>query len=613
MSLIAELRRRNVIRAALAYLAGGWLLVQVVESLLPAFDLPDSAIRYVFILLAIGFLPVLVVAWIFEWTPAGLTRDRGEPTSTDPANNRRVDRAIIVMLSFAVILFAMHTFIIDPARDQARIDEAAREARSGVYKASFGTKSIAILPFTNLSADPEHEYFGDGIAEELLNLLAQIEGLRVISRTSSFNFKDTNLSIAEIATKLDVAHILEGSVRRAGNTIRITAQLIDARADAHLWSETYDRELKDIFAIQDDVASQVVGQLKLVLSVDVPTAERHNPEAYTRYLRAKYELDRDDPQSLDMAEKLLLQALEIDPEYIEAEAYLALAYSRLARRAHSEEDREALEVYDTRGQEVRQRVLEKAPNHPFVNAMLGFQAILGTNDLVAAARHIEASLDADPRSYHGLLAAAKLAGDLGRTDLAIRIGEYIVSRDPMGFWGHSNLGDAYLARGEPERAIESYRAAAAISPSAPAIHWKLAFAHTFNGEPEVALERLEQEVHLPYRLHGRALALHDLGDRSGAMGLISELLLEVAEEDGGTAWDFGFARAYAWLGDADNALRYLRLDDAELSGLYGVTVNPYFSRIADDPRWKELAARIVDEASGVRFEPNLPPEMFATP
>ena len=611
MSLIAELKRRNVIRTAVAYLAAGWLLVQVVESLLPAFDFPGSAIRYVFILLAIGFVPVIVTSWAFEWTPSGLTRDTGESVAADPAKNRRIDRTIIVMLSLAVILFATHTFIIDPARDAARIDEAARDARSGAYKESFGTKSIAVLPFANLSADPEQAYFGDGIAEELLNLLARVEGLRVISRTSSFNFKGSDLSVSEIAARLDVAHVLEGSGRRASDTLRITAQLIDARADAHMWSDTYDRKFEDIFAIQDEVAAEVVSQLQLVLSVGVPTVERHDPEAYALYLRARHELERDDPESLDLTEYLLLQALEIEPGYIDAEAYLGLAYNRQFRRLTMGGDREGAQAYQARFKEVRDRVLQKSPNHPFLNAMLGFEAMFMGDDYVAAARHIEASLDADPRGYSGLLAAAALAGNLGRTDLAIRIGEYISRRDPMGFWGHSNLADAYLAQGETERAIAAYRAAAAVSPNAPAIHWKLAFAHTYNGEPEVALERLELESHLPYKLHGTALALHDLGDHEGAEAAMSELLRLEADDSGGTVWDFGFARAYAWLRDADKALKYLRLEKTEISEFYGESRNPYFTRIKEDTRWQELAEKIDEEASEIRFEPRLPPEILA--
>ena len=165
----------------------------------------------------------------------------------------------------------------------------------------------------------------------------------------------------------------------------------------------------------------------------------------------------------------------------------------------------------------------------------------------------------------------------------------------------------------PTRSIEAYRAAVAVSPNSPAIHWRLAFAHTYNGQPDVALERLELESHLPYKLHGTALALYDLGDLEGAEAAMSELLALEADGSGGTTWDFGFARAYAWMGDVDNALKYLRLEDAETRDLYGLTTNPYFVRIRDDQRWQELAARIDEEASQVRFEPRLPPELLATP
>ncbi|HEX5764161.1 MAG TPA: hypothetical protein VFY27_01235, partial [Woeseiaceae bacterium] len=296
MSFLKELERRNVVRVALAYLAAAWLFIEVADTVLPRLGFSDAAVTNVILLLAIGFVPVLVLAWVFEWTPEGMRRDTGETTreAAAPAN-KRLDRIIMVTLALAVGYFAVDKFVFDPSRDASLRDRAQQEGRTAAYTDAYGERSIAVLPFDNLSSDPEQGFFADGISEELLNLLARVEGLRVISRTSAFSFKDSNEDLRSIAAKLDVAHILEGSVRRSGNRIRITAQLIDARNDAHLWSETYDRILDDIFDIQDEVAAHVVEQLKLTLALAPPRATRANLQAYTLYLKAQQMVAAGDP------------------------------------------------------------------------------------------------------------------------------------------------------------------------------------------------------------------------------------------------------------------------------------------------------------------------------
>jgi len=611
MSFIAELKRRNVIRTAVAYLAAAWLLIQVFESLLPVLGLPDTAMRYVFIVLAIGFVPAMFAAWVFELTPDGLMRDSGEVARVDSAANRRFDRIIIVILVLAVTLFAVHTFIIDPARDAVRIEEAARDARSGAFKESFGAKSIAVLPFTNMSADPDQEFFGDGIAEELLNLLAKVEGLRVISRTSSFQFKDSELSLVEIAEKLDVATVLEGSVRLSGNKLRIAAQLIDARADAQLWSETYDKQLEDVFTIQDDVAQQVVEQLKVALAVGLPNAARHKPEVYPLYLQAKQIVALDDPDLVRRAEQLLLRVVEIDPDHVDAKITLIWAYHQIAWKARHDEDDALAADYIAKRDSVFQDVYAEHPDNATLNVMLGWEAMGG--DLSTATRHFEIAIEAEPRNYEALLSAAKLLDDLGRTDLAIRIGEYLTRRDPMGFWAHTNLGAAYLDNGRIDEAIASYRTAAAISPRAVAIQWKLGIALLMSGDAQAALAKFELEEHLAYQLHGQALALNDLGNLEGSAAALAQLLqIKENPDDPGNRWDFGLARAYGWLGDADNAFNYLYLVNDSGSGeLNGFVQNPYFLKIRDDPRWQPLVDSVEEEFSQIEFNPKLPPEILA--
>lgn len=233
-----QLRQRNVHRVALAYLAGAWLLIQIVDTLTPDI-LPAGVFRATVIVVAIGLIPSLVLEWIFEWTPEGLKLESAVPSGSAVSESRWLDRAIIVTLVIAVAYFAIDKFVLDPVRDEDEIEaataEAVEDALTGRLLEKYANRSVLVLPFLNISADVEQDYFADGIAEELLNLLTKIEELRVFSRSTSWTFKGKDIDIAEIQARLDVSHILEGSVRKAGNQIRIKAQLIDARTDQQLW------------------------------------------------------------------------------------------------------------------------------------------------------------------------------------------------------------------------------------------------------------------------------------------------------------------------------------------------------------------------------------------
>jgi adenylate cyclase len=274
MSFFAELKRRNVIRVGAAYVVLAWLVIQVAETIFPLFGYGDAPARIVVVVLAIAFIPALTFAWAFELTPEGLKKesevDRSQ--SVTPQTGKKLDRVIMVVLALGLAYFAFDKFVLHPQREAAKdeqfagqVERAKQQGRTEALVESYGDQSIAVLAFDDMSQAGDQEYLSDGIAEELLNLLAKIPELRVISRSSAFSFKGKDLPLTEIAQQLNVAHILEGSVRKAGNRVRITAQLIEARSDTHLWSETYDRELNDIFAIQDEIAVVVVEQLKLTL------------------------------------------------------------------------------------------------------------------------------------------------------------------------------------------------------------------------------------------------------------------------------------------------------------------------------------------------------------
>ena len=331
MGLLAELRRRNVIRMAGLYLVGAWLVVQVAGTLLPMFGAPAGMVRSVVLLLAIGFVPALVFAWVFELTPEGIKRDAEVPpeASIAPQTARRMDRMIIAVLALALLYFAVDKFVLSPAR-QASASTVATAAPAPTPKSvapAISPKSIAVLAFTDLSPQHDQEYFSDGIAEEILNALAHVKDLKVAGRTSSFFYKGRNEDLRSIGRTLGVAHVLEGSVRKQGEKVRITAQLIRSEDGFHLWSESYDGDLKDVFQLQEQIARSVTDNLKAVLEGEqkqrlVPVATA-SPEAYALYLQATAVFNRRDGAHFADAIADLQQALRLDPGY-------ARAYSRLS-------------------------------------------------------------------------------------------------------------------------------------------------------------------------------------------------------------------------------------------------------------------------------------------
>src|SRR5256886_17254896 len=277
MSNFSELKRRNVIRMAGLYLVGAWLLVQVAGTVLPMFGAPEWLPRSVVILLALGFLPALIFSWVFELTPEGLKRDADvkPEESIAPQTARRMNRTIIVVLMLALAYFAFDKFVLTPKRNAALVAAASTPMADA--------HSLAVLPFVNMSGDAANEYFSDGISEEILNVLARTPELRVAARTSSFSFKGKTQEIPAIARELNVRMVLEGSVRKQDDRVRITAQLIDAKNGFHVWSETYDRKLQDIFAIQDEIAKAIGNELEVKL---VRPAEKGKTSAGTRNLAA---------------------------------------------------------------------------------------------------------------------------------------------------------------------------------------------------------------------------------------------------------------------------------------------------------------------------------------
>ncbi len=336
MNLIAELKRRNVIRMAGLYLVGAWLLTQVAGTVLPMFGAPEWIARSVVVLLAIGFVPALAFAWAFEMTPDGLKRDAEVDPSASiaPQTARRMNRLIVAVLVLAVTFFGFDRLVLAPRRDAALVVATTQSVQAAAATAAapvVDQRSIAVLPFVNMSEDKDNEFFSDGISEELLNALVRVDGLGVASRTSSFAFKGKDLAASAIAEQLKVRYILEGSVRKQGDAVRITAQLIDASNDRHVWSETFDRKLTDIFKIQDEIANAIVtavrgsvGPGNAAKAVNI-RADTDNMQAYEVYLKARelFLARRDLQESI----RLFEQVTRMDPGFARGWEGLAAVYA----------------------------------------------------------------------------------------------------------------------------------------------------------------------------------------------------------------------------------------------------------------------------------------------
>ena len=400
MTFLAELKRRNVVRMAGLYLVGAWLTTQVAATVLPLFGAPGWMARSIIVVLGIGFVPALVVAWVFELTPDGLKRDAEVPAeqSIAPQTARRMERMFLLLLALALGFFAFDKFVLAPRRDEALVAATTRTIKaetSAGRKAPISEKSIAVLPFVNMSADKDNEYFSDGIAEEILNALAHVDDLKVAGRTSSFHFKGRNESLTSIGETLGVAHVLEGSVRKQGGKVRITAQLIRVQDGYHQWSETYDGDLQDVFALQERIARAITEKLQVTLSGEqaqqLVDAGTRNTQAYALYLQASAIFDRRDGEHMPEAVEKLEQAIALDPSYARAYSRLAAVHAILPTYTGGNvaKSREQVRTNARRAIELEPRLAE-----PW--AAMGMASPLGGSGLIESRQYFERALQLDP-------------------------------------------------------------------------------------------------------------------------------------------------------------------------------------------------------------------------
>jgi len=510
----------------------------------------------------------------------------GKPVSAQPPRLRyrlrkflRRNRSVAAVAAaavIAVVTIAAYEEVTRRAEDRSRRAAATEELRRN-------DKSIAVLPFLDLSANKDQGYFADGLSEELIDLLAQIQSLQVIARTSSFYFKNKDVPIAEIAAKLGVAHVLEGSVRRSGRAVRVSAQLIRADSGVHLWSQTYDRDVKDIFQVQDEIAAAVVAALKLKLLPSQQVVDPYrsdNAEAYNQYLLGREFGRRGDPQNVARAVSAYRKAVQLDSRY--AVAYVGLSFAE-TMLANYTQDATGFE----RGRDAAERALLLAPQlADAYRARASYR--LETLDFAGARADGEKALTLAPgdsrvQSLYGVGLAT-----FGRVPEAIESMDRAVGLDPLNAFAWANLGlfltvnhDYQAARGALERAL-------AINPDDYASHLALAQLDLLQGRLEDARMEYQQHASEALKRMGDALIEHAQGHERESQQALKELIAQHAQD-----MAYQVSDVYAWLGDKDKAFEWLeRAYRQHDSGLNGVAYDPLLASLHDDARYEALLAKL---------------------
>jgi len=569
MSFVRELKRRNVFRVGGAYLIIAWLLLQVSDTLVPALHLPDWFQSGVALFLILGFPLALFFAWAFELTPDGLKKEKdieaGE--SIAPVTGRKLDFLIIGVLAIAVVFFAWDRF----SGDDTAPDTAAVDA---------GRRSIAVLPFLNISADLEQEYFSDGMTVELINLLAKIPQLQVTSRSSAFSFKGKDFSIAQVGHALNVDHVLEGSVRKSGDDIRVTTQLIRVSDDSPLWSQTWDREFENVFEIQDEIAGEVVNALKIQLVDELPHAYVTDPQAYELYLKALPLFDERTEVSVSNAEALLLQLLEIDPEYAPGLVLLGeseVFYSRWAIRP--------LDQSFERARNYGLRAVEAAPTYSGGYVLQAKVAFRYDRDLTKASQLLAKAVNLEPGNIEARYISALLKSLQGDHETIVKIARERVRLDPLSSQPYWDLGVALMLARQYDESAKAFREILTINPDMTGIHGYIGEVLLLAGNYQEAMAEFDAEPMDILTYFGRAMTFHALGDDDQSDTAMEKLMsLDNPDRFAGQ-----IASAHAMRGENDAAIKSLyHALEVHDQGVLRSQINPFLDNLRDDPRFDEF-------------------------
>jgi TolB-like protein/Tfp pilus assembly protein PilF len=578
-NFFAELKRRNVYKVGIAYGVVAWLLIQVATQVFPFFEILNWTIRLVVLLIAIGFPIALIIAWAFELTPEGLKRTEVADAAPAPRLPHRAWIYVVIIAgAISVGIFFLGHY-------------ASSKSNEGT---ELPAKSIAVLPFENLSGNPENAYFTDGIQEEILTRLAKIADLKVISRTSTARYKSSPDNLPQIAKQLGVANILEGSVQKAADQVRVNVQLITAETDAHLWAETYDRKLTDIFGVESDIAKAIPDTLQAKLTGSekhaIAAQPTENTEAHEFYLKGRYFWNKRTGPDLRRAIDYFKQAIDKDPKF--ALAYAGLADSYVLLLAYGAgSPQESLPLAKT----AAGKALELDDMLAEAHTSLGQILFLYDLDFAGSTREFERAIGLNPNyatAHHWYGGGPPLA--LGEFDRAIAELNRAQKLDPLSLIINADLGNGLIAARRYDEAIAQLRKTIEMDPRFYYAHWNLGEALELKGELPEALAEYKKAAELednPIVLGLIAHAYAKLGERDQAVKLLAKLqqLAEHRYVPSGS-----FAAIYMALGEKDKAIdcferSYRDRDGPEISG---IKVDPMLDPLRGDPCFEALVVKI---------------------